>query len=442
MAESITKEARLQSGSDIAQAGHEAGLFGWYRALNAKARRTFWACFGGWGLDSMDVNLYSFVIPTLIGLWGISRADAGMLATGALLSSALGGWVVGILADRIGRVRALQITVVWFAVFTAASALTHSYGQLLVVRILQGFGFGGEWAAGALLIGEIIQPRHRGKGNGVVHSGWAVGWGIAALMYTVLFSIMDPRWAWRALFLIGVVPAFLVFFIRRFVDEPEGFVQMQKRYAAGERRRSSFAIFSAPYIRITILASLLAVGAQGGFYAIMTWLPTYLKTARGLSVLNTGAYLMVVIVASFLGYVVSAYLTDIIGRRRNFHLFSLCSIATVVSYTFLPITDAMMLLLGFPLGFFASGIYSPIGAFFNELYPTEIRGSGVGFCFNFGRAVGALFPALVGILSASIPLGEAIGAFAVGAYGLIIVAAAFLPETLGQHLRDMRGNIL
>ena len=203
-----------------------AGPFGWYRELGSKERKTFWACFGGWSLDSMDVNLYSFVIPTLIGLWGMSRGDAGMLATGALLSSAIGGWITGILADRIGRVRTLQITVLWFAVFTALSALTNSYTQLLLVRVLQGFGFGGEWAAGALLIGEIIRDKHRGKGNGVVHSGWAVGWGAAALLYTFLFSVARPEIAWRLLFAVGIVPAFFIFFIRRFIDEPSSFAEL------------------------------------------------------------------------------------------------------------------------------------------------------------------------------------------------------------------------
>ena len=415
------------------------GLFGWYHELGGRERKTFWACFGGWSLDSMDVNLYSFVIPTLIGLWGMTRGDAGMLATAALLSSALGGWVTGILADRIGRVRALQFTILWFAVFTAASALTNNYWQLMGVRVLQGFGFGGEWAAGALLIGEIIRDKHRGKGNGVVHSGWAIGWGAAALLYTALFSLAPPEIAWRLLFAFGLLPAMLVFFLRRLIEEPPVFVEMQKRYAEGGlRRRSSLEIFGPGMLRTTILASLLAIGAQGGFYAIMIWLPTYLKTARHLSVLNTGGYLMVVIVASFIGYVTSAYITDVIGRKRTFYIFSVFSVFTVLAYTFLPISDTAMLFLGFPLGFFASGIYSPIGAFLNELYPTAIRGSGVGFCFNFGRAIGALFPALVGALSAVIPLGEAIGAFAIGAYGLIVIAALLLPETVGTSLRGAK----
>jgi MFS family permease len=228
-----------------------------------------------------------------------------------------------------------------------------------------------------------------------------------------------------------------VFFVRRFIEEPRSFIEVQRKYQAGEARRASgLRIFSGPYLRITLFASLLAIGAQGGFYAVMVWLPTYLKTVRSLSVLNTGGYLMVVIVASFLGYVISAYLTDVIGRRKCFYLFSICSVITVLAYTFLNISNTAMLFLGFPLGFFASGIYSPIGAFFNELYPTEIRGSGVGFCFNFGRAVGAIFPALVGHLSGTISLGQAIGFFAVGAYGLIVIAATLLPETVGQTLRS------
>jgi MFS family permease len=144
---------------------------------------------------------------------------------------------------------------------------------------------------------------------------------------------------------------------------------------------------------------------------------------------------MVIIVASFIGYVVSAYLADLIGRRRNFLLFSLASVATVLVYMFVPIGDAVMLVLGFPLGFFASGIYSGIGPFFNELYPTRVRGSGIGFCFNFGRAIGALFPMLVGVLSAAVPLATAIGVFTVGAYGLIVLAALLLPETNGRSLQ-------
>src|SRR6185503_18941379 len=106
-------------------------MFGWYRELKTGERRTLWSCFSGWALDGMDVQIYTFLIPTLTALWGMSKGDAGLLQTVALLTSALGGWITGMLADRIGRVTMLQITILWFAVFTALSGFTNSFEELL-----------------------------------------------------------------------------------------------------------------------------------------------------------------------------------------------------------------------------------------------------------------------------------------------------------------------
>ncbi len=364
-------------------------------------RATFRACFGGWALDGMDFQFYSFVIPTLIAGWHLTKGQAGTLQTTTLLASALGGWLAGLIADRIGRVRTLQITILWFAVFSGLCGLAQSYGQLLAFRALMGLGFGGEWAAGAVLMGEVITARHRGKAVGAVQSGWALGWGAAA-----------------------------IFYIRRNVEEPAVFRAARESGATGR----FWEIFAPEIAPTTALAALLATGAQGGYYAITTWLPTYLKTVRGLSVFNTGAYLGVVIAGSFSGYLVSAYLSDQLGRKKNFYLFSLCSMVTVLTYTLAPISDRAMLVLGFPLGFFASGIFSGMGAFFTELFPTRIRGSGQGFSYNFGRGVGALFPSVIGFLSASMPLGCAIGIFAASAYAVLFVAALLLPETRGREL--------
>ena len=176
----------------------------WYGELSTTERRTIWACWAGWVLDAMDLMIYSLAMPTLIALWSMTNAQAGSLATAALLSSALGGWISGMLCDRIGRVRILQICIIWFAFFTALSGFTNSPDQLLIVRTLQGIGFGGEWAAGAVLMGELIQPRHRGKALGVVQSGFQWGYGLAVLLSTVLFSIMAASNAWRALFFVGM----------------------------------------------------------------------------------------------------------------------------------------------------------------------------------------------------------------------------------------------
>jgi MFS family permease len=267
-----------------------------------------------------------------------------------------------------------------------------------------------------------------------VQSGWAIGWGAAALLYAVLFSRLPEETAWRALFFAGILPAGLVVFVRYFVDEPAVFTETQKRIAAGAERPHVLAIFEPELIGKIVLASLLTTGAQGGYYAITTWLPTYLKTVRQLSVLNTSEYLLVIIVGSFVGYIVSAYLTDRIGRRNNFFLFAVCCFITVLAYTQLAIDDHTMLALGFPLGFFASGIFSGMGAFLTELFPTRVRGSAQGFTYNFGRGVGALCPSLVGWLGATMPLGQAIGIFAAAAYAVLFLAALLLPETRGREV--------
>src|SRR5450830_424672 len=162
----------------------------WYSSMNVPQRRTFWAGLMGWALDAMDVQLFAFVIPTLIALWGMTKSQAGMIGTSALITSAIGGVLAGLLADRIGRVRVLQITIVWFAVFTGASAFTHSFHQLLFTRSLQGLGFGGEWAAGAVLIGEVVDKHIRGRAVGTVQAGWPIGYALAALAYFTIFSLL------------------------------------------------------------------------------------------------------------------------------------------------------------------------------------------------------------------------------------------------------------
>src|SRR5215470_19984252 len=203
----------------------------WYSELQAREKNAFWACFGGWVLDAMDVQIYSFAIPAIMAAFSLSKQDAGLIGTATLLTSAFGGWFAGALSDRFGRVRTLQITIIWFAFFTFLCGFAQSYTQLFIFRALMGLGFGGEWAAGAVLMGEVIRPQHRGKAVGSVQSGWAIGWGIAALLATLLFSVLPADTAWRALFWIGITPAVLVFFVRRFVDEPPVFAATQSNLA-------------------------------------------------------------------------------------------------------------------------------------------------------------------------------------------------------------------
>ena len=216
----------------------------WLFALTREERATLIATFGGWALDGMDVMIYSFVIPALIAQWHMSQGQAGMLSTVALLLSAAGGWLAGLLADRFGRARILQITILWFAVFTFLSGFTNSFWQLLITRSLQGLGFGGEWAVGAVLMGEVIRAEHRGKAVGTVQGGWAIGWGVAAICYTALFSFLPASIAWRVMFWIGILPSLLVFYIQRHVPEPEIFRRTQAQAATVGHGTRFLDIFS------------------------------------------------------------------------------------------------------------------------------------------------------------------------------------------------------
>jgi MFS family permease len=414
----------------------EDGPFAWYRVISSTEKRAFWSCKFGYILDAMDTQFLSFVIPTLIMTWGITRSDAGLIGTATLLTSAVGGWVAGVVSDRIGRVKTLQVTILWFAIFTLICALAQNFTQLLWARGLMGLGFGGEWTAGAVLIGEVIRPRDRGKAVGVVQAGWAIGWGLSTLLYMSVFSFVAAEYAWRVLFAIGIVPAPFVIWIRRFVAEPKVHLQQKQLEAAAKTHPSLLDIFRADIVWTTVRASLLATGVQGGYYAVTTWLPTYLKSEKHLSVIGTGSYLGVLIVGSYCGYLTGAYVSDRIGRKRAFIAFAAASFVLVLLYTRLPLDNLSMLVLGFPLGFCASGIFSGMGAFLTELFPTRIRGSGQGFCYNFGRAIGATFPFLIGYVSQSITLGHAIGVFAAAAYGVVILAALTLPETNGRPLQS------
>lgn len=407
-----------------------SGLGVFYRDMTVPERRTFWACFAGWMLDGMDFMVYPLVIGTVVGLWQVDRGTAGLAVTLTLLFSAIGGWAAGLLSDRIGRVRTLQLTILWFSFFSLLCAFAQDFIQLMICRALLGIGFGGEWAAGAVLIGETIRAEYRGRAVGCVQSGWAIGWGLAVLIQAALFSLLPSEQAWRWMFALGAAPALLVFYVRRQVAEPA--VSQRARAERGSAR--IWDIFAPGILRTTLLASLLGVGAQGGYYAITTWLPSFLRDERGLTVVGSAGYLGFVIAGAFAGYLVGAWLADRIGRRRLFQWFAAGAAAVVIAYMQLPIPADVMLVLGFPLGFFASGYFSGFGAFLTELFPTRLRGSGLGFAYNFGRGIGALFPTLVGVLAAAMSLAGAVALFALIAYGVMFAAATLLPETRGKIL--------
>jgi MFS family permease len=419
--------------TDVSLSG-SGGLREFYRDMTPPERKTFWACAGGWGFDGLDFTIYPLVIGTIMTLWGVPAGLAGLAATSTLLASAAGGWLAGYCSDRFGRVRTLQVCILWFSLCTLLCAVAQDFEQLLIFRTLLGLGFGGEWAAGAVLMGETIRAQYRGRALGCVQSAWSIGWGAAVLLQALAFSFFPPETAWRAMFVFGFFPAlFLLIYIHRNVEEPS--IAVRARAAAATVGKPPiWEIFSPAHIKTTLLASLALTGAQGGYYTITTWLPTYLKADRGVTVVASTGYLALLIVGGFIGYLVGAWVSDRYGRRILFLVFSLGAMIMAVVYTQLDLSPVLLFILGFPLGFFSTGYYAGTGAFLTELFPTRLRGSGQGFCFSFGRGIGALFPTLVGYLSGTFELGNAMAVFAVIAYGTFFLTAFALPETKGRVL--------
>ena len=403
----------------------------WYQEFDGRQRKAFWACFGGWALDAMDVQMYALVLPTLLAEWSLTKAQGGTLGTAALLASSLGGVAAGYLADRVGRVKVLQICVLWFSLFTFLSGLTQNFGQLFFCRVMQGIGFGGEWAAGAVLMAELISAKNRGKVLAAVSSGWAVGYGMAAILFAIMFQIFPAHTAWRVLFLLGILPSLLTIFVQRSVAEPEMYTAAK---ATGDRAAGIADIFRSGLGGTTVLAWALCLGVLGGNYTVLTWLPTYLQSERHLSVSNTGFYLLVNIVGSFLGYVIGGVISAALGRRNALRLFAVVGTLSVASYLLLGSSPFAILLLGFPLGFAQSAMNSGIAPLLSELFPTRLRATGQGFCYNAGRGIGALFPALVGVYSRSAGLTFAIAVAAACAYALVLLCTFLLPETSKRDL--------
>jgi MFS family permease len=408
-------------------------MLAWLRDLTSRERRTMLACWAGWTLDGFDQQLYSYVVPTVIGVWGISKGTAGTIGTVTLLTSSLGGWFAGALADRFGRVRVLQIAIVWYSLFTFLCGFAQNFEQLFILRALHGIGFGGEWAAGAVLMGEVIRDKYRGRGVGFVQTGAAFGPGLAALTYAGLFALLPEAIAWRALFWVGILPALLVLWIRRNIADSEAF-EVRRASLAPAGAAHLFSAFRGPYLWLTIKVSLMVAGAQGGVFAVQFWMPTYLRTVKGLSSTGTGGYVAVQMIGALIGFLIGAYLADAIGRKWTFFISAISTVVMVIVYMYLPVGNDVLLFLGIPLSMAILMKFSPMGPFMTELYPTELRGTGQGFCYNGGRAIGSFFPTMVGFAAQIMPLGSAIVLFACLASGLMIVMLPLLPETRGRSL--------
>lgn len=405
----------------------------WYRTINPAQRKALLSASLGWMLDSMDIMLYAMVLAHLMKYFGMSTATAGLMGSLTLLASAVGGVVFGLIADRFGRVKALMGSILIYSIFTGACGLSQTILQLAIFRVLLGLGMGGEWASGAALVAETWPSEHRGKAMGIMQSSWAIGYALAA----AITALVLPRLGWRGVFFVGIVPAVFTFWIRRHVEEPEIWKKARQENRQGTVKAGLGEIFRPPFLRNTLITSLMNAGTMFAWWGLFTWIPAYLglpaeQGGRGMGVVTTSTWIIVMQAGMWLGYVSFGFICDKVGRKKTY-IFYLFMAAVLVFLYSSARQDLGLLLLGPFLAFFGTGYFSGFGTITAELFPTRIRASAQGFTYNIGRGLSALAPFTIGALAKT--QGLAVAFYLTAAFFLFSAAVAFaLPETKGKAL--------
>ena len=396
--------------------------------ITGPERETLLAGALGWMLDAMDVMLFSLIVGYLLREFSMDTRSAGFLNSLTLLASAIGGFLFGFLADRIGRVRALMLSILVYSLSSAACAFTHTIPQLAFFRFILGLGMGGEWTTAAALIAETWRPEHRGKALGLMQSAYAVGEAFAALVVAVVL----PRFGWRAVFLVGVLPALLLFWIWRRV--PESAVWL-RQFARPKRRLSS--LLRGDTLRNGILATAMNSCAMFGYWGLFIWIPGYLSLpvaqgGRGLSLTKTTSFFLLLCGGKWLGYALFGFFADVYGRKRPYfaYLFIAALLAPIYG---LVRTPFWLMVLGPLVGFFGIGFFSGFAAIASEIFPGEIRATAMGLSYNVGRGLSAMAPLAVGTLAVRHGIGPAF-VLQAAAYLIAALLSLLLPETRGQQL--------
>jgi len=430
VAKSLSEDAALHGAMKDSARG--AGrIFSWPPNVSKAERASLVGGSLGWMLDAMDVMLYSLVLAYLVREFGMSTRTAGLLNSLTLVASAIGGLGFGMLADRVGRARALMGSILIYSLASAACGFSHSVPQLAAFRFLLGLGMGGEWTTGAALIAETWRAEHRGKALGIMQSAYAIGEAIAAVVVLVIL----PHFGWRAVFFVGVLPALLVLWIRRGVPEPASWLARKK--APEQPRTPLRESLRGAVLRNGILATAMNACAMFGYWGLFTWVPAYLSLppaqgGRGLSLVKSSAFFLVLCGGKWLGYALFGFFADAFGRRRPYFAYLLIAAALVPIYGLVR-SPTGLLVLGPLVAFFGTGYFSGYAAIASEIFPGPIRAAAMGLSYNIGRGLSAVAPLAVGALALRYGIGPAFILQAAAFFSAAMLALA-LPETRGMEL--------
>lgn len=397
--------------------------------VSPRARKALWGSALGYAMDGFDLLILGFIISasSLMADLDLSQTQGNSLVTATLIGAVLGGFLFGMLSDRIGRVRVLTWTIVLFAVFTGLCAQAQSYWDLLVYRTIAGLGLGGEFGIGMALIAETWPASKRARASSYVGMGWQLGVLGAALAAAWLL----PSIGWRGMFTVGIFPAIAAYYIRYSLHDPEIFVESAKKPAKG--LSLWLLVKDWPTIKISLGVIVLCSVQNFGYYGVMIWLPQYLSSRFNFPLTQSALWTGVTVIGMTIGIFVFGHAADRFGRRPVFFVYMAMSAAMVVVYAQLS-TPFALLIGGAVMGFFINGMVGGYGALISELYPTAARATAQNVLFNIGRGVGGFGPVVIAALAFSYGFGAAITFLAV-VYLLDLLAMYFLiPERKGEEL--------
>lgn len=404
----------------------------------------------GYAAEGLDMLLLSFVLVFIIKDFSLTTVQAGNLTLATTIGMLVGSYLFGFLADMFGRIRMMSLTILLFSVATASIYFATEYWHLLGLRFLVGMGVGGEFGIGMAIVTETWSKKMRARAT----SGVAFGWQLGVLTASLLPALIVPHFGWRAVFLVGLIPALLAFYVRKSLTEPklweakqarkkllmkkeqQGTIDAQEQIELnGMKKFPLRKLFANKKITLTTIGLITMSFVQNfGYYGIFTWMPTILSDKYGFSLAKASGWMFISTIGMLIGIGVFGVLADRIGRRKTFTIYYIGGTVYCMIYFFF-LTDATSLLWGSALlGFFANGMMGGFGAILAENYPSEARSTAENFIFGTGRGLAGFGPTIIGAIAVG---GNMMGAmsliFCIYPIGLIMMLL-FVPETKGKAL--------